>query len=101
MLSAWTSLEITSGRKPPASIPSAVRKPNEPPPCPISKTTPRSRRDDLLENPSVAAHRRVRERTEAMGKDIAPAHPRHDLEPRRRRVVEMRHHRQPGLLGDF
>ncbi len=36
-----------------------------------------------------------------MGDHIAPAQPRQDFEARRRRVIEMRHHRQPDLLGDF
>lgn len=32
MLKLWTSLLMTSGRNPAASIASAVRKPNDPPP---------------------------------------------------------------------
>jgi hypothetical protein len=38
-----TSEEITSGRKPAASMPRVVPKPNEPPPWPMSKITPRAR----------------------------------------------------------
>ena len=60
-----------------------------------------ARLEHLLADPPVGRHRRVGKRPEAMGDDVAPAQPRQHLEPRRRRVVEMRHHRQPDLLGDL
>ena len=49
----------------------------------------------------VRQHRRVGKRAEAMRQDIPSAQPRQNLEAARRRVVEMRHDRKPGLLGNF
>jgi hypothetical protein len=59
------------------------------------------RLEHLLPYASVRQHRRVWEWPEAVRQDISTAQPRDHLEAARRRVVEMRHDRKPGLLGNF
>ena len=58
------------------------------------------RGDDLVAHASVGAHRRVGEGAEAVGEDVARPQAAHHLVARRRRRIEMGHHRQSGLLGD-
>jgi hypothetical protein len=83
------------------SIASAVRKPNEPLPCPISKITAPPRFQHFLADLPVFLYRRIRKRAEAMRQDVPPAQARKHFEPARGWVVEMRHDWKPGLFCDL
>ena len=48
---------------------------------------------------AVLPHRGIRKRAEAVRQDVAAAQAGQHFEPARRRVVEMRHDRKPGLFG--
>src|SRR6266404_5879735 len=55
----------------------------------------------LVAHPAARRGRRVRIGTEAMRQHVALAQPLQHVAPARRREIEMGHHRQPDLLGDF
>ena len=96
-----TSEEITSGRKPAASMCARGAKAERAAAvADVEDHAAGAGRQDLLAHLAVGAHRCVGERTEAMGEDVARPEALDDLAPRRRRRVEMGHHRQAGLLGD-
>ena len=57
------------------------------------------RRGHVRFDRAIWRHRAVRLRAEAMGQDISAPHALHHFGPVRRRVVQMRHHAQPGGLG--
>ena len=97
----WTSLLITSGRKPASSIGRVEAKPKPPMPWPMSKMMPRSRASPHLGPDLAADHGRVRERPVAVGQDVALAQARQHVLARRRREVDVGHHRQVELLGDL
>ena len=76
----------------------ATSKSNEPMPWPMSKITPRSRAARISRaGPVRRRHRRVRKRPEAVGQHVARAQPAQHLLARRRRLVDMRHHRHAQL----
>ena len=60
-----------------------------------------TRFEDFLADASVARDRGVGKWTEAMRQDISATQAGEHFEPTRRRIVEMRHDREPGLPGDF
>jgi hypothetical protein len=102
LAAACTSLLMTSGRNPSVSIASAVRMPNEPLPCPMSKITPRRRASGTSSRICPSSF------TGALGngrKQCVRMSPRRQarehFEPAGRRVVEVRHNRKPGLFGDL
>ena len=60
-----------------------------------------ARRGDFLAHRAVRRDRSIGKRPKAMGDDVPAPQPRQHLHPGRRRMVEMRHDRQPDLLGDL
>ena len=66
----------------------------------IEDHTASPRRYDLVAHLAVRLDRRIGEGAEAVGEDVTRAQAAHHLVARGRRRIEMRHHRQAGLLGD-
>ena len=91
---------MTSGMMPSSSMARPERKPKAAVAvADVEDDAALARRQDLLADRAVAADRRVREGSEAVGQHVARAQHVQHLVPRRRRVVDVRHHRQAQLVG--